>query len=820
MNLFPLILGRIGGLPIDTLDGLRSAICIPHIATYIELQRHLEEQRKRIIEHLYTEISKEQNNHTRNKLLNLKRDIYNRRASITKYSELTDVSWRFDLERYWQKEKQLQELLQAFNSVFKCEEETAIREVRNLAKDSIFKNGLLFSSHVLLNKITKQPELVADRRQINSLIKYLTRSAAKTTPFSTFNSIFYLYNASKKFTSGSVLEKSSIEASNLLYHHLKNRLLSNRTFRQTLIVKINSTTVLNTQNCTFNYFQNENNNESFKRINYSPTLEAIVDAIRNSCISYKVLISNLKQLAPNDDAEIEAYLEKLIHEGFLKLIFPVHCTNKTWPSDLVKVLDVMESDIELEKLKEILETIDSTTITLQRNFDVDKRMQLIHHCHRTIFGTPDSQNNSGQDIDPQDLFYENHFTTVAETLRQADVENLLTEVSLVFSSLHIVSNKKSKRESLARIFKQQEHTKLPILNFYQNIYLPSQNDQEFLTTEIKKASEIVFNIFHEIERSSEQTTYDISLILNGTQKVDPGCYFGFYVQAEDIQLQNVVINSFCMGNGVNISRFLNNLPEKYVNDLVAHNRNSLPEKVLIEIKDASIHNVGNFPKLTDSIIDLCDNRYFNGQYEITSLTNIFVTHESQTGLTLVDQDNNPVQILNFSLEGLNRRSAFFRFTDLFNETDFTGITFVFSQLEALFKKKVANSGIASVPRIMFGKKITLQRRKWLVLKSFITNIIANSSGNGEVFLTLNSFIREHTIPAEVFVKFNERNRNDLVNDRYKPQYFNLNAPVFTALFIDELKKAGNVIEFIEMLPTSENVKKTGGRVKEYLFNYY
>lgn len=98
------------------------------------------------------------------------------------------------------------------------------------------------------------------------------------------------------------------------------------------------------------------------------------------------------------------------------------------------------------------------------------------------------------------------------------------------------------------------------------------------------------------------------------------------------------------------------------------------------------------------------------------------------------------------------------------------------------------------------------------------SIINKTKENGENFLNVNSFMMENEIPCEVFVRFAKRNLENLQDDRYKPQYFNFKIPVFTALFIDQLSKAGDIIEISEMFPTSNGVMKTGGKVKEYIFN--
>jgi hypothetical protein len=177
-----------------------------------------------------------------------------------------------------------------------------------------------------------------------------------------------------------------------------------------------------------------------------------------------------------------------------------------------------------------------------------------------------------------------------------------------------------------------------------------------------------------------------------------------------------------------------------------------------------------------------------------------------------------LKILNFSLEDLNRRSAFYKFIDTFNDTDLFGLNYLLGGIAQFFESKVLQAKIVSIPRIKFRERLTIQRRRWLILKTTLLNSVSKTKEKGENFLNLNAFMIKNAIPEEVFIKFAKRNLKNLQDDKHKPQYFNFRFPVFTALFIDQLNKAGDVIEISEMFPSSDGVMKTGGKVKEYIFN--
>jgi len=86
-----------------------------------------------------------------------------------------------------------------------------------------------------------------------------------------------------------------------------------------------------------------------------------------------------------------------------------------------------------------------------------------------------------------------------------------------------------------------------------------------------------------------------------------------------------------------------------------------------------------------------------------------------------------------------------------------------------------------------------------------------------VYFKMLGWLKENSIPNEVFIKIGKRDRT---KNNYKPQYVNFEIPIMSLLFVDLLKKSEDILEFTEMLPTSESVKSNGGKVKEFILNIF
>ena len=93
------------------------------------------------------------------------------------------------------KRKNYKKELKVYKEVFNQELISSIEQLKKITNTYFFKNGMLFSSHILSREISKTDFKFnilnkKNKRLLISVLKYLSRSLTKTTPFSSFNSVF------------------------------------------------------------------------------------------------------------------------------------------------------------------------------------------------------------------------------------------------------------------------------------------------------------------------------------------------------------------------------------------------------------------------------------------------------------------------------------------------------------------------------------------------------------------------------------------------------------------------------------------------------
>ncbi len=829
-KLFPFIFGREGGAPIEKLNDFKVVEYFDE--PYIKLQEDIDAVRNELVVLLFSIIGKEKESIIKNQLINFKRDFFNNR-NIEKYANLLEkhTSLQERLAEYYVVQEKFnfaqEKLYIDFNTVL-------LKSIQNLQllTDSFFlKNGLLFSSKVLFDEVQKISFLnrtsinKKDKRLVISLLKYLTRSLTKTTPYSSFNTIFCLQSNNDNFVSvKNEFKKSNLQITNLFYYYLKQILLSDLIFKNKLIVRTNSTIWQESNSINeFYFFENNNNNEAFKKLNVSPVISFIKKQLELGGIKYSSLVKSLEVATSENKTTVEGFIDALIREGFLKIIYPTSNNDKNWITNLIDFINQNKLEDTFIDVVNVLNYVLETIETLENTFDADIRHQIVLESYRQITYFLTSRNYVTEFLNKvqlQDVFYEDTFVSNDEVISLGVIESLSSEIKKAFHSLNNIPLKKAQRKWLGSYL--TNNTKISILEFYEKIYL--KNNESFILNNNKLyESEIVFSKIKEHIEEFNQALPDTIDISNYFKKADNECEkipFGCYIQTNNKNFDTVVINNFSNGFGSNISRFLNFLPEEYSFNVMSHNEKIFPNTLIIEVKDASIHNVNTFPQLAKGLIHLCDDNILKKTYKSISLSDIYINQDKNGDIYLTNQDDVVLQVINFSLEGINRRSKFVQFIDLFNNVDNYGYISLLDKINNYFKESLSlNMDIVYVPRLKFGEKLIIQRKKWLVKKDFLVDFLDEKNKSlDEMFIKINILMKTNSIPDEVFFKIANRNFNNSQDDNYKPQYINFKSPIFMLLLLNLINKADDVIEITEMFPTSCDVIQNGGIVKEYIIN--
>lgn len=451
------------------------------------------------------------------------------------------------------------------------------------------------------------------------------------------------------------------------------------------------------------------------------------------------------------------------------------------------------------------------------------RYQIILEFHNKIhsfFTSRFSESGFLKKVQLQDIFYEDTIKSTNEIISRNTIDNLSLEIKKAFHSLNNISLKKIQKKQLGSYLIKD--TKISILDFYEKIYLKNHKSFILENSAIYEFEIILSRIKEQIEKIIQISLdpIDISIFYNESYNEYKNIPFGAYIQTCNNEFDTVVLNNFSNGFGSNISRFLNFLPDEFAINVMDYNEKLFPNTLLVELKDASIHNVNTFPQLTKNLLHLCDDNILNKTNNSISFSDVYITLDEHGEIILTNQDNLILKLISFSLEGINRRSMFFKFVDLFNDVDNFGFFYLLEKINDHFNNKLSiDIDIVALPRLKFGDKIIIQRKKWFVKKGFLTNLLDEKNKTlDEIFINLNLFVKENFIPKEVFFTIAKRNASNSQDDNYKPQYIDFSSPIFMLLLLSLIHKADDVIEITEMFPTSQDIILNGGIVKEYILN--
>lgn len=834
-NNFPLIFGRKGGGEFSMLGSLRTPSIENYIVTLLIQQNEITVLINRLIADLHVVISKEDDIKTKHQLLNFKRDLFNNRP-IEKHLTLikTHIILEENFNQYYQRTDTYNKAKQEYKEVFYKDFYASIENLKGLSENYFLKNGLLFSSNILSKEIKKSDFRFTslnkkNRRLLISTLKYLTRSLTKTTPFSSFNSIFCLENREGQYRPIYLAVKTSnFQITNLFFYYLKELILKDQDFKNCLDIYCNTTLwEYQKQDNVFHFFINKKNNEAFKKLSKSPILLYIKDQLSSNELNYSALIDKIKRVTEDKKDTIISFVDTLINEGVLQITYPVSSDDKNWIQRLLDFINRNESQLtkKFKDLISVLKNIQSTIEALENIFEVEERQQLILNSHIEIITFLRSWNDDTaftRKVAPQDLFYEDTFSKTSDLISLKTLNTTSSSLKRVFLNLNNIPYKKTLKQFFAKYLKEEYNRKLPILLFYEKIYLKHINEFTLTDSDLSIFRREFKKIVHLINENTSGPTNPID-VSNYTKKTkdenEDSISFGCYIQVANNNWDQLILNNFSNGNGSNISRFLNFLPDEFANKVLEFNKNNYQGKIITEVKDASIHNVNTYPPLSEYVISVNEDFSLKESYTSISLSEIYVVYDLDEGLLLKNEKGVEIQPNSFSLEGLNRKSKFTQFLDIFNPVDTSGYILFKQSIWQLYVNKLRHKDIVHIPRIVYGKTIIIQREKWLVKKEFmLKSLDKTKQALDKNFMIINQWILQNKIPDEVFIKIAQRDLSNSQNDNYKPQYINFKSPVFLLLFINMVNKADDIIEITEMYPNASHIDQTGGYAKEYVLN--
>ncbi|WP_176526215.1 lantibiotic dehydratase [Bacillus cereus] len=200
----PYLLFRIAGLGLSNYSELISVNSMKYLEEKYELETSVTQHAEYLTMQLYNAVSICSDENMKKKLLKVKKSFGKKK--VPQVDDLLDViEWtqadktinKGLITEYLAQQEQLARLKDKEEQYLLADYQRETEFITNLVKTDVMQNGLLLSSSSLYQKLISylkqeiKPQNRANRKFESSLIRYITRTLFKTSPFSTFTPISF-----------------------------------------------------------------------------------------------------------------------------------------------------------------------------------------------------------------------------------------------------------------------------------------------------------------------------------------------------------------------------------------------------------------------------------------------------------------------------------------------------------------------------------------------------------------------------------------------------------------------------------------------------
>lgn len=396
LDLLPVVLLRKSSIPFRSLIQLELPVLSSSLDAIEENFTKKREVELDLIELIYSHIPFVNDKKSQKKLVDLKRKLFNNKNVRNEEIRKIANELQYDAIK--------KDLIEISDRIFAIEEQTKILKlelnlrileykkdfVTMLKHDNWFKSGLLLSSLDLLDKLecwNSANEKAEIKNFEMSLMKYYTRMASKTSPFSCFTTLSIgglVDSISGQLEIHLLREKFLTKAvyNNHLFHCVFNQLLRYKPFVYQLEIKLNSTLAID--NIRYTFFINFINAESFQEVERNEVTDLLFDCFDNNKLRFGELVAYLKEeLEDNTVEEIENYVTDLLDLGLLEIQYPITFTSECWDVEFVSFLNTFD-DSRLKALK--IKFVELSSIRLQfSNSKFEKKKELLQSLKKLIY---------------------------------------------------------------------------------------------------------------------------------------------------------------------------------------------------------------------------------------------------------------------------------------------------------------------------------------------------------------------------------------------------------------------------------------------------
>ncbi|MBW3569863.1 MAG: lantibiotic dehydratase family protein [Gemmatimonadetes bacterium] len=413
--LFNRFVCRVSGAPADTVDGLRPERTLAVLGRLEATERRLHDAREQVSQLLFGAIGAAQERPGRNKLITLKRELYNLKPQPAERMDAAlagvDASTAQAVRAFAADVERARGLEAELRQAYEAETPELRRRFRALLRDADFRKGLMVSSRSLYGALDRYAAAAdsgdvhgRDEKTERGLLRYYTRMAMKATPFATFCAIIpgaFAGDAdgeaegATRFTADPRAKRSFVRANKFLYGLFFDHLKTRPAVRHALQVERNPT--LRAENGRLVFLTAIEGREVFQRLADNEVLQLIASRFADRGAPTLGELIRALSSDPEIDAtfeEAEAYLNKLIEIGFLRFHTGIREQDADWDLPFRALLNRIDDDHARQTsavLAVLRERIEAYT-----DAGVDERERIIAQVHAQIEAALESMEISGR----------------------------------------------------------------------------------------------------------------------------------------------------------------------------------------------------------------------------------------------------------------------------------------------------------------------------------------------------------------------------------------------------------------------------------------
>lgn len=477
---FPHFVCRVAGVPVGGLEDLVAVESVTSSRALREIEAELGQLCGPLSEALFEAVGGLEDQGLRRALLRLKRAVHNLRppdgSDLEKVRHLVP-----DLERYDQLTRSLRQAEARFEACFETELVRIRRRFQEAVTDEDFRNGVLLASTTLFDEIERYTRAEAEHlgskaRQVErSLLRYYTRTAVKTSPFSTFCAIVpgRLCDDPSRAASGFLgnpREKSSVLRLNkAMYPFLVQAVTARPAVRRHLSVELNPT--LRRMDERWFFLAGAGRREVFQHLAPNPVLGLVQDVLRErGPRPLAALTETLLEDVEASEDEIAAYLDRLLDAGFLRFRLGIREQELDWDRCLCRLLANVEDNVEDDLARRTVHFLQEyrRLADAYAEASLERRRALLESVTALVDGYFASVEETEGWLPGTETLFEDAAGNASLVLGLGDLGDLLAEyVRLIRPFIWLLGEQANMRHFFTEHYGSD---RVPLLRFYEDYY--------------------------------------------------------------------------------------------------------------------------------------------------------------------------------------------------------------------------------------------------------------------------------------------------------------------------------------------------------------